>query len=121
MILQLDLQLGFLVATDIRNSWYLYGLECLRTSCNNCNRHLMLYTILYIWCNSHATICNFFATNLHIKFSCTFQHGEQNVNVAFHPFVNKWHMLYLLQLIYNYFITSLTNIIFNYFIHPFDE
>jgi hypothetical protein len=28
---------------------------------------------------------------------------------------------YLLQLIYNYFINSLTNIFFDYFIHPFEQ
>jgi hypothetical protein len=28
---------------------------------------------------------------------------------------------YLLQLIYNYIITSLMNIFLNYFIHPFDK
>jgi hypothetical protein len=84
-VLQLGLQLGFPIATDICNSWYLYNLECYQTSCNNynsCNGHLMSYTILYIRCNSHVTICNFFATNLHIIFPHTFQHGERNANVA---------------------------------------
>jgi hypothetical protein len=88
-VLQLGLQLGFPVATDTYNPWYLYGLKCKRTSCSSCSGHLMLYTILYIWCNSHATICNFFATNLHVIFSRTFQRGKQNANMAFHPFVDK--------------------------------
>jgi len=104
-VLQLGLQLGYLVAMDICNSWYLYNLECYRTSCNNCSRHLMSYTISYIWCNWHATICNFFTTNLHVKFPHTFQHGKQNANVTFYPFVDKWHMLIpfatYLQLFYN--------------------
>ncbi len=104
-VLQLGLQLGFLVVMDIYNSWYLYGPECYRTSCNNYNEHPMSYVILYIWCNSHATIRNFFATNLRIRLPHTFQHGKRNANVAFHPFVNKWHMLIpfatYLQLFYN--------------------
>jgi len=104
-VLQLGLQLGFLVKMDSYNSWCLYNLECYQTSCNNYNGHPMLYTILYIRCNSHATICNFFATNLHIRFPHTFQHGEWNANMAFHPFVNKWHMLIpfatYLELFYN--------------------
>ncbi len=137
--------MGFLVEIDTCNSWYLYSLECYWTSCSSYNEHPMWYIIVYIWCNSHATICNFFATNnLHVKFAHTFQHGERNANMTFHPFVNKWRMLIpfatylqlfynqfnkyipllfhssiwqmdykypsLLQLIYNYFITSLTNI-----------
>jgi hypothetical protein len=123
-VLQLGLQLGFLVTTNICNSWYLYNLKWYQTSCSNCSGHPMLYTILYIHCNSHATICNFFATNFHVKFPHTFQHGEQNANLAFHPFVNKWCMLIpfttYLQLSYNYFTTSSTNIFFHCFIHPFD-
>jgi hypothetical protein len=39
-------------------------------------RHSMSYTILYIWCNSHATICNFLTINIYVKFTHTFQHGE---------------------------------------------
>ncbi len=35
---------------------------------------------------SYAT---FFAINLHVKFPHTFQLGEQNANVALHPFVNN--------------------------------
>ncbi len=47
----------------------------------------ILYCIQY---HIHsATICNFFATNLHVKFPHTFQCGEQNANVAFHPFVDE--------------------------------
>jgi hypothetical protein len=85
-VLQLGLQLGFLVTMNTYNSWYLYSLECYRTSCNG---HPMSYIISYIWCNSCATICNFFATNLHVRFPHTFQHGEQDANVTFHPFVGK--------------------------------
>jgi hypothetical protein len=71
-VLQLGLQLGFPIAMDICNLWYLYNLECHQTSCiscTSCNGHPMSYKILYIWCNSHAIICNFLATNLHIKFA----------------------------------------------------
>jgi hypothetical protein len=56
-VLQLGLQLGFLVAMDTCNSWCLYSLECYWTSCNNCSGHPMSYIILYIWCNPHAIIC----------------------------------------------------------------
>ncbi len=46
-----------------------------------------------------------YATDLHVKFPHTFQRGEQNANVAFHPFVDKWRMLIpfatYLQLFYN--------------------
>jgi len=56
-VLQLGLQLGFLVTMDTCNLWYLYSLECFRTSCNNCSGDPMLYTISYIWCNPHAIIC----------------------------------------------------------------
>jgi hypothetical protein len=75
-VLQLGLQLGFLVAIDTYNSWYLYNLECYQTSYNG---HFMLYTILYIRCNSQATICNFFATNIHIIFPHTFQCGISSI------------------------------------------
>ncbi len=117
----MGLQLGFPIATNIYNSWYLYSLEYYRTSYNSYSGHLMSYTILYIRCNSHATICNFFVTNLHIKFPHTFQCGDWNTKVTFHPFVDKWHMLIPFVTIYNYFTTSLMDIIFNYFIHPFYE
>jgi hypothetical protein len=114
MVLYLGLQLGFLVATNTCNSWYLYSLECYQTSCSSYNGCLMLYTILYIRCNSNAIICNFFATNFHVKFPHTFHHGISSIC--------QWmmHVNTFLQLIYNYFTTSLTNIIFKYFIHPFD-
>jgi hypothetical protein len=81
------LVIGFSSYNEHLQLWYLYNLECYRTSCNNYNIHLMLYTISYIRCNSHATICNFFAINLHVRFPHTFQCGEQNAN--FHPFVDK--------------------------------
>ncbi len=104
-VLQLGLQLGFLVVIDTCNSWYLYNLECYRTSCSSCNGHLMSYIVSYIWCNSHAIICNFFATNFHIIFPHTLQRGEKNANVAFHPFVDEWCTLIpfatYLQLFYN--------------------
>ncbi len=87
--LQLGLQLGFPIAMDTYNSWYLYNLECHWISCSSCNKHPILYRISDTRCNSHAIICNFFATNLYIRFPHTFQHGEQNANVAFHPFVDK--------------------------------
>jgi hypothetical protein len=35
------------------------------------------------------SICNFFIINLHIRLPHTFQCGKRNVNVAFHPFVQK--------------------------------
>jgi hypothetical protein len=92
-VLQLGLQLGFPITMDTCNSWYLYNLECYRTSCNSYNGHPMLYTISYMRCNSHATIYNFFATNPHVIFPHASQHGKRNANVAFHPFVDKWHML----------------------------
>jgi hypothetical protein len=100
---------------DICNSWYLYNLECYQTSCNSCNEHFMSYTISYMWCNSHATICNFFVINLHSKFShiptwwTKCQHGMSSI---------CWQMMYV-NAFCNYFTTSLTNIILNYFIHPF--
>ncbi len=104
-VLQLGLQLGFSVVMDICNSWYLYNLECYRISCNSCNEHPMSYTISCIRCNSHATICNFFVVNIHVRFPHTFQRGERNANVAFHPNLNEWHMLIpfatYLQLFYN--------------------
>jgi hypothetical protein len=120
-VLQLSLQLGFPIAMDTCNSWYLHCLECYWTSYSNYNRHLMSYIISYIRCNSHATICNLFATNLHVIFPHTFQCGEWNVNMAFHPFVDKWCILLPFATYFNYFTISLTNIIFNYFIHWFDE
>jgi hypothetical protein len=113
-VLQLGLQLGFLIATDTCNTWYLYSLECYRTSCSNYNGHPMSYIILYIHCNSHAT-------NLHVIFPHTFQHAKE---------MSTWHFIhlstndvcyYFLQLIYNYFTISLTNIISNYFIQPFEQ
>ncbi len=67
-VLQLGLQLDFPIATNTYNSWYLYNLEFYRTSCSKCSGHLMSYIISYIQCNSHTTICNFFATNIHVKF-----------------------------------------------------
>jgi hypothetical protein len=76
----------------------------------------VVYIYAYMQCNSHATICNFFATNL----SRTFQCGKQNANVVFHPFVNEWCVLIPFATYLQLFSTSLTNIIFNYFIHPFD-
>jgi len=109
-VLQLGLQLGSLNAMDTCNSWYIYNFECFRTSCSNysnCNEHPMLDTILYIWCNSHATTYNFFVTNLHVRFPHTFQCSERITNVAFHPFVDEWRMLIpfatYLQLFYNWF------------------
>jgi hypothetical protein len=118
--LLLGLQLGIPIAIDTYNSWYLYSLECYRTSCSSCNEHPILNTISYIRCNSHATICNFFAINLHIRFPHTFQHGERNANVA--SSICQWMLcVNIFCNIYNYFIISLTNIIFDYFIHPFDE
>ncbi len=50
-----------------------------------------------------------YATNFHVRFSCTPQHGEWNVNMD--PFVDEWRM----------FTISLMNIIINHFIHPFDN
>ncbi len=104
-VLQPGLQLGYLFAMDTCNSWYIYRLECYQTSCSNCSGHPMSYTKSYIWCNSHATICNFCVTNLHIRFPHTFQCGKWNANVTFHPFVDKWNMLIpfttYLQLFYN--------------------
>jgi len=67
-VLQLGLQLDFPIATNIYNSWYLYNLEFYQTSCSKCSGHPMSYIISYIQCNSHTTICNFFATNIHVKF-----------------------------------------------------
>jgi hypothetical protein len=116
-VLLLGLQPGFSIITNTCNSWYLYSLECYPTSCNG---HPMSYIILYIQCNSHAIICNFFVINLHVKFPHTFQSGKWNANMAFIHLSTNDVCYYLLQLIYNYFKTSLTNIIFNYFIHPFD-
>ncbi len=104
-VLQLSLQLGFPIATNICNSWYLYSLEWYWTNYSSCNKHPMSCIISYIWCNSRVTLCNFFATNFHFRFSHTFQCGKWNVNVAFNPFVNKWCMLMsfviYLQLFYN--------------------
>jgi hypothetical protein len=54
-VLQLGLQLGFLVAMDTYNSWYLYSLEFYWTSCTSCSGHPMLYTKSYIRYNSYAT------------------------------------------------------------------
>jgi hypothetical protein len=34
-----------------------------------------------------------YATNLHVRFSHTFQCDKRNANVAFHPFVDRWCML----------------------------
>ncbi len=99
-VLQLGLQLGFLVLTNIYNSWYLYNLECHQTSCNSCNGHSMSYTILYIWCNSHVIICIFL-------WLISMSYSHIHSNMAFHPFVNKWCMLIpfatYLQLFYNEF------------------
>jgi hypothetical protein len=96
---------------EICNSWYLYNLECYWTSYNSCNEHPMSYTISYIWCNSHATICNFFVTNLHVRFPHTFQLGISSI---------CWQMMYV-NTFYNFFTTSSMNIFLYYFIHPFDK
>ncbi len=78
-VLKLGLQLGFLIATNTCNSWYLYSLECYWTSYTSCKRHLMSYAISYIWYNSHATICKFFAINLHVRFPHTFQRDISSI------------------------------------------
>ncbi len=74
-ILQLGLQLGFLVATNTCNSWYYTAFsvngQVVEVATNT------LCCIQYcIYCNSHATICNFFVTNLHVIFSHTFERGK---------------------------------------------
>jgi hypothetical protein len=105
--LQLGLQVGFPTATNTCNSWYLYNHIILSVI-----RQVAIVAIvatntliLSIQCNSHATICNLFITNLHVIFPHTFQCGERSANIAFHPFVNKWSMLMpfatYLQLFYN--------------------
>jgi hypothetical protein len=113
-VLQLGLQLGFLITTDTCNSWYLYDLECYQTSCSNCNscnEHLILYTISYIQCNSHVIICNFFVTNLHIIFIHTFQHGISSICRQM-TYVNTFC---------NLFTTKSVNIFLYNFIHPFEQ
>jgi hypothetical protein len=90
---------------DICNSWYLYNLECYWTSFNNCNGHLMLYTISYIQCKSHAIICNFFVINLCVRFPHTFQCDEWDANVTFDPFVDKSHIATWAKHIYKIIFT----------------
>jgi hypothetical protein len=46
-VLQLGLELGFPIAMNTCNSWYLYNHECYQTSGNSCSGHPILYTISY--------------------------------------------------------------------------
>jgi hypothetical protein len=99
--LQLGLHLGFGIATITCNSMYFYILNANRQVVVVALDNLISYRIPYIRCNSHATMCNFFASNLHIKFPM----NKRNVNLASHPFVDGWFLLVpnvtYLQLFYN--------------------
>ncbi len=73
----------------------------------NANRQVAVvvaHTLCCIqYCIYIATHMFLYATNIHIRFSCTLQHGERNADVD--PFVDEWRMLIpfvtYLQLFFN--------------------
>ncbi len=84
MFLQLGLHLGFGVAIVTCNSMYFCILRANEQVVVIALDTPVLYTIPYIRCNSHATMCNFFASSVHVKFPA----NKRNVNLSFHPFVD---------------------------------